>query len=236
MQDTKLNAKVDLSEFYNSDNISDLFKVFPKLKSNIAQRTNMNSPYINKMYVDKFSFYQMILEKIKNYFEINESFIISKSISIILNDIKSIIESNNSRKNQNFHVLNNVLTIHKRTQSKDNLKIKRALSSKSNGKNKINIQNKRKAYNIFFDIEKEKNLCDINNVYMNLNKDKQSKIKMVHFMNEDNISKNKSPNQKIKGKKSNLKKIKSKIRALTQMNIQAELEKLHLILQKQKLQ
>ena len=85
MQDTKLNAKVDLSEFYNSDNLSDLFKVFPKLKSNITQKTNTNSPYINKMYVDKFSFYQMILEKIKNYFEINESFIISKSISIILN-------------------------------------------------------------------------------------------------------------------------------------------------------
>ena len=210
MQDTKLNAKVDLSEFYNSDNLSDLFKVFPKLKSNITQKTNTNSPYINKMYVDKFSFYQMILEKIKNYFEINESFIISKSISIILNDIKSIIESNNSRKNTNFHVLNNALSIHKRTQSKDNLKIKRALSTKSNGKNKINEQNKRKDYNIFFDFEKEKNLCDINHVYMNLKKDKQPKIKMVHFMNEDIKSKNISPKPKMKGKKSNLKKIKSK--------------------------
>ena len=210
MQDTKLNAKVDLSEFYNSDNLSDLFKVFPKLKSNITQKTNTNSPYINKMYVDKFSFYQMILEKIKNYFEINESFIISKSISIILNDIKSIIESNNSRKNTNFHVLNNALSIHKRTQSKDNLKIKRALSTKSNGKNKINEQNKRKDYNIFFDFEKEKNLCDINHVYMNLKKDKQPKIKMIHFMNEDIKSKNISPKPKMKGKKSNLKKIKSK--------------------------
>ena len=209
MQDTKLNAKLDLSEFYNSDNLSDLFNVFPKLKSNITQRTNMNSPYINKIYVDKFSFYQMILEKIKNYFEINESFIISKSISIILKDIKSIIDSSNSMKNKNFHVLNNVYSTHKRSQSKDTLKIKRTLSTKSNGKNKINEQIKRKAYNIFFDFEKEKNLCDINKVYMNLNKDKQPKIKMVHFMNED-LSKNKSPKPKIKAKKSNLKKIKSK--------------------------
>ena len=209
MQDTKLNAKLDLSEFYNSDNLSDLFNVFPKLKSNITQRTNMNSPYINKIYVYKFSFYQMILEKIKNYFEINESFIISKSISIILKDIKSIIDSSNSMKNKNFHVLNNVYSTHKRSQSKDTLKIKRTLSTKSNGKNKINEQIKRKAYNIFFDFEKEKNLCDINKVYMNLNKDKQPKIKMVHFMNED-LSKNKSPKPKIKAKKSNLKKIKSK--------------------------
>ena len=209
MQDTKLNAKLDLSEFYNSDNLSDLFNVFPKLKSNITQRTSMNSPYINKIYVDKFSFYQMILEKIKNYFEINESFIISKSISIILKDIKSIIDSSNSMKNKNFHVLNNVYSTHKRSQSKDTLKIKRTLSTKSNGKNKINEQIKRKAYNIFFDFEKEKNLCDINKVYMNLNKDKQPKIKMVHFMNED-LSKNKSPKPKIKAKKSNLKKIKSK--------------------------
>ena len=209
MQDTKLNAKLDLSEFYNSDNLSDLFNVFPMLKSNITQRTNMNSPYINKIYVDKFSFYQMILEKIKNYFEINESFIISKSISIILKDIKSIIDSSNSMKNKNFHVLNNVYSTHKRSQSKDTLKIKRTLSTKSNGKNKINEQIKRKAYNIFFDFEKEKNLCDINKVYMNLNKDKQPKIKMVHFMNED-LSKNKSPKPKIKAKKSNLKKIKSK--------------------------
>ena len=209
MQDTKLNAKLDLSEFYNSDNLSDLFNVFPKLKSNITQRTNMNSPYINKIYVDKFSFYQMILEKIKNYFEINESFIISKSISIILKDIKSIIDSSNSMKNKNFHVLNNVYSTHKRSQSKDTLKIKRTLSTKSNGKNKINEQIKRKAYNIFLDFEKEKNLCDINKVYMNLNKDKQPKIKMVHFMNED-LSKNKSPKPKIKAKKSNLKKIKSK--------------------------
>jgi hypothetical protein len=151
----------------------------------------------------------MILEKIKNYFEINESFIISKSISIILKDIKSIIDSSNSMKNKNFHVLNNVYSTHKRSQSKDTLKIKRTLSTKSNGKNKINEQIKRKAYNIFFDFEKEKNLCDINKVYMNLNKDKQPKIKMVHFMNED-LSKNKSPKPKIKAKKSNLRKIKSK--------------------------
>ena len=209
MEDTKLNAKLDLSEFYNSDNLSDLFNVFPMLKSNITQRTNMNSPYINKIYVDKFSFYQMILEKIKNYFEINESFIISKSIAIILKDIKSIIDCSNSMKNKNFHVVNNVYCTNKRSQSKDTLKVKRTLSTKSNGKNKINEQIKRKAYNIFFDFEKEKNLCDINKVYMNLNKEKQPKIKMVHFMNKD-LSKNKSPKPKIKAKKSNLKKIKSK--------------------------
>ena len=209
MQDTKSNTKLNLSEYYKSDNLSDLFNVFPKLKSDMIKGTNSFSSY-GKIYVDKFSFYQMILEKIKNYFEINESFIISKAISIILNDIKSIIDSNNSRRNKNFHMVNKFDCVDKRNNSRDEIKIKRALSTKSNGKNKINERIKRKEYNIFNDFEKEKNLCDINNVYMNLYKNNQPKIKLVHFMNEGIISKNVSPANKKKPIKSNLKKTKSK--------------------------
>ena len=209
MQDTKLSTKLDLSEYYKSDSLSDLFNVFPNLKQEITKRTNSNSPS-TKIYVDKFSFYQMILEKIKNYFEINQSFIISKSISIILNDIKSIIDGNNSRKNVNFQKVNNNNNVEKRSHSKDAVKIKRTLSTKSNGKHKINEQTKRKEYNIFFDLEKEKNLCEINDIYMNLDKNRQPRIKVVHFMDDGVASKNKSPNQKMKRKNSNLKKTKTK--------------------------
>ena len=210
MQDTKSYNKIDLSEYYNSDSLSDLFQVFPKLSQKNNQRANINSPS-GKIYVDKFSFYQMILEKLKNYFEIKESFIISKSISIILDDIKSIIDNKNSKKNANFSLINKERYRNdNRSLSKEIYHIKRALSTKSNGKNKITEQYKRKAYNAFFDFEKEKNFCDINNVYINMDKNKQSKIKMVHFINEGIIEKKNILTSKNKKKKSNLKKTKSK--------------------------
>ena len=153
----------------------------------------------------------MILEKLKNYFEIKESFIISKSISIILDDIKSIIDNKNSKKNANFSLINKERYRNdNRSLSKEIYHIKRALSTKSNGKNKITEQYKRKAYNAFFDFEKEKNFCDINNVYINMDKNKQSKIKMVHFINEGIIEKKNILTSKNKKKKSNLKKTKSK--------------------------
>ena len=210
MQDTKSYNKIDLSEYYNSDSLSDLFQVFPKLSQKNNQRANINSPS-GKIYVDKFSFYQMILEKLKNYFEIKESFIISKSISIILDDIKSIIDNKNSKKNANFSLINKERYRNdNRSLSKEIYHIKRALSTKSNGKNKITEQYKRKAYNAFFNFEKEKNFCDINNVYINMDKNKQSKIKMVHFINEGIIEKKNILTSKNKKKKSNLKKTKSK--------------------------
>ena len=210
MQDTKSYNKINLSEYYNSDSLSDLFQVFPKLSQKNNQRANINSPS-GKIYVDKFSFYQMILEKLKNYFEIKESFIISKSIPIILDDIKSIIDNKNSKKNVNFSLINKERYRNdNRSLSKEIYHIKRALSTKSNGKNKITEQYKRKAYNAFFDFEKEKNFCDINNVYINMDKNKQSKIKMVHFINEGIIEKKNILTSKNKKKKSNLKKTKSK--------------------------
>ena len=61
MQDTKSANKIDLSEFFNSDNISSLLNMFPKLVSNPAKKSNSNSPNA-KFYVDKFDFYQMLLE------------------------------------------------------------------------------------------------------------------------------------------------------------------------------
>ena len=74
--------------------------------------------------------------------------------------------------------------------------MKRNLSTKSNGKHNINERIKRKAYNTLFENSKEKNLCNINNVYLPLNENKEPKIKMVHFMNEAALShsKNKKPN------------------------------------------
>ena len=50
-----------------------------------------NINYLGKsLKINKFHFFEIILSKLKSYFEINESFIIMKTISIIINEIKSL--------------------------------------------------------------------------------------------------------------------------------------------------
>ena len=209
MQDTNLKTQIDLSKFYSPNNLSDLYQVFPKLKQNSTHSTKLNSPG-GKIIIDKFSFYQMVLEKLKNYFEINESFIISKSISIILNDLKSLIDNKSSVENKYLPLITkNRFAYERMSHSKEITHLKRNLTSKSNGKNKIYDQKRIKAYNTFFDLDQDKNICDINNVYINMDKNKKSNVKIVHFFNKSPDDK-KDSKQNTSKKKSNLKKTKSK--------------------------
>ena len=206
MQDTKYSSKIDLSKYYSKENLSNLFKVFPKLKINSSTVNSFKDDY----YVDKYFFYQTVLEKLINYFQINQTFIISDSISIILNDVQSIIEKN---KNKILPLIN--------TRYNDNIKnnsqIKRCLSTKSNGKKNLKENIKGKTCYSGFDFDKEqKNFYEVNNVYLNIDKkngnnnNQLPKIKMVHFMNEG-IKLNKNSKNKINNtKKSNLKKNKNK--------------------------
>ena len=150
MQDTRYNSRLDLSKFYSQENLPYLYKVFPKIKLNLS-----SGPYAN-CYIDKYFFYQIILEKIKNYFDIKQTFIISDSIQIILNDIQSTIDKNKSKA---FPLINN-------RYNKDISPFKRCLSTKSNGKNKSN-DIKGKTYHSGFEFDKDKNLCEINDVFIN---------------------------------------------------------------------
>lgn len=198
MQDTKLTSKINLSEYYNSDDLSQLFKIFPKLNQDPIQNTRRKLPY-DKFFIEKSTFYQVILEKIKSYFELKQSFLISNAISIILKELKSISHQN-SMKVIDLPVIPN------RPNDKTHYP-KRCFSSKSNGKYKINEQAKANTYYTSFGLNKTKKLCDINNVYLNLEKDKNNKpkVKLVHFMNEGNIGINSvTSKQKPNNKKSNL--------------------------------
>jgi hypothetical protein len=93
MQDTKFNSKLDLSKYYSIENLTYLYKVFPKIKQNIS---TSNYPFTSYT-IDKNTFCRIILEKIKNYFEIKQAFIISDSISILSNDIESTIDKNKNK-------------------------------------------------------------------------------------------------------------------------------------------
>ena len=85
MHEAIYNCQINLSEHYPSHLFKNLVKVFPRL-NNIVPKNNINQ---QPVLIEKFLFYQMILEKIKNYFELSESFVISESIDIMIKDLKN---------------------------------------------------------------------------------------------------------------------------------------------------
>ena len=85
MHEAIYNSQLNLSEYYPSHLFKNLIRVFPRLNNIVQKNNSIQQP----VYIEKFLFYQMILEKIKNYFELSESFVISESIDIIIKDIKN---------------------------------------------------------------------------------------------------------------------------------------------------
>ena len=91
--------RLDISDYFKENSFTNLLKIFPQLQDIIL---NKNYKLKEPIIVDKYSFYQMILEKVKNYFELKESFIISESINIILKDIKKILSNQKSNRKSNL--------------------------------------------------------------------------------------------------------------------------------------
>ena len=224
MQDqTKLASTINLSENYPKDDLSNLLKVFPQLNELMSKKNGSNIDFSHKpAIVDKFDFYHIVLEKIKNYFEIKETFVISDSISLMLKDIKTFKEQmgqkklklDEHKKNVKFPLINDTP---KSSCLKKNLpetesdkfvrKAKRNYSTKSNGNEKIN--GPKKPYFKTFDFE-EKDV-DINYVYINLDQIKKEKkrVKVVKFFDdgtENERSRLQIYNKTSVSRKSNLKK------------------------------
>ena len=222
MKKTNFDTKINLSDHFFDHKLSDLLKMFPELKEIISKENNSHTNFAQKpITVDKFIFYQSILEKIKNYFELNEKFIISDSISIMLKDIRALskevkhngLKKDITKKKENLPLLNNVITQNLQKNLTDNTnknifkrKAKRSYSTKSNGNEKINGPKKSSYMNkLFFD---DINDVDINYVYMNLQGNKKQKLKVVHFAENNIANENKGSNiiNKSNLRKSNLKK------------------------------
>ena len=101
-------TKFNLSELYSLDDIKKLFKIIPELSnlckytynsniSSISKSNTFTSDYSestkfsnNITKINKFSFFKVILLKLKSYFEVNESFIIMKTLSLLLKEIECI--------------------------------------------------------------------------------------------------------------------------------------------------
>ena len=108
MQDknNKYYDQFNLTDLYSNDDLNKLFKIIPELsnliplnKNSIGPSYSEKKPSLNEnseninfigkpLKINKF--HKIILSKLKSYFEINESFIIMKTISIIINEIKSL--------------------------------------------------------------------------------------------------------------------------------------------------
>ena len=90
---------LNISDHFKENSFTNLLKIFPQLNDIIP---NNNYSLKDPIIVDKYSFFQMILEKVKNYFELKESFTISESINLILKDIKNIISNQKNIKKSNL--------------------------------------------------------------------------------------------------------------------------------------
>ena len=230
MQKNDFDSNINLSEQYLENKLAHLIKIFPELNNFITKQKNSNvnstHPHQN-MIIDKYVFYQTVLGKIKQYFELKESFIISESISIILKDINNIIHQTNCKQSERNQIKNkNTFPLINRTKSRQMSKERlngetiernktfRKYSTRSNGKKKIN-EPKHSNLNKIFNFE-ELNRDKINYVYLNFDKNKKQKIRVVHFtdINGNTEHTQKKNFNKSLTKKSNLKKSNYKTKDL----------------------
>ena len=199
------NSQLNLSEYYQPHLFKNLVRVFPRLNNIIQKNTGSKQPVL----IDKFLFYQMILEKIKNYFELSESFVISESIDIIIKDLKN-------KKKMTFN--KTALPLINKYKIINNIKFNNIRESKSPGKF-INTDN-RSLNNGFnpsyspqnnYDNDINNNSTSVNHIYLNLNnKVKEPKMKITNHVegSSENINtSNKKKKNFIKTffKKTNLK-------------------------------
>ena len=186
MHEAIYNSQLNLSEYYPSHLFKNLIRVFPRL-NNIVQK---NNTFQQPVYIEKFLFYQMILEKIKNYFELSESFVISESIDIIIKDIK------NKKK---INLNKTALPLIDKYKISNNFKyISR--ESKSPPRYTKNINNKKIASTSnsppnYYINNSNDNTTSVNHIYLNLDKSRTSKIKLTRYLEgntENNNTNNKS--------------------------------------------
>ena len=135
-----LNSKINLKEYYDSDNLKHLFKVFPKLKPKNYIDSKTSSTY-RGIYLTKYNFYNIVLKKVKIYFELNGNFTVSNTLNILLQDIKNIFEYE-SNDNKNNDIINPNLSpgqyLNKNYSLLEESK-KRTASKKSNGDKSFDV-------------------------------------------------------------------------------------------------
>ena len=103
---SRYEQKFCLSELYSLDDLNKLLKIFPEL-TNLNQSTFISNFSPNRKLkkksfsnkdesinfqekINKFLFFKIFLSKLKIFFEVSESFIISKTLNILISEIENI--------------------------------------------------------------------------------------------------------------------------------------------------
>ena len=143
------NNSINLKDYFPEQALKNVTRIFPQINNNFK--------------IDKIKFYSMLIEKVKNYFELNEKFIIVECLSILFNDI--------TQTQQNLI-------------SNNEIKITRSCSTKSNGRKKT--IDKKKGKKIFL-----KTNTDLNSLrekekkvhFIDTNNDKNARIFVSPYNN-----------------------------------------------------
>ena len=187
-------TKFSLSELYSFEGLKKLLKIIPEIatlynpinKLKYEESEKINISYFQAK-ISKFPFFKIILSKLKSYFEVNESFVIIKSLTILMNEIDNLdkyfasnshpIYSKNKNKNEQKSGSKN---------SKENKSFKKNEKLKKN--NYKNIETSRIS-------EAPKNINDSYNVLNNISNIlnvKENNKKTVYFRVLDNQIKKES--------------------------------------------
>ena len=189
--------KFNLCDLYSLDEHKKLFKLFPEF-SNLYQSSPLSIPSINTKYkslskydseyvntsvhqtkINKFHFFKIFLLKLKTYFEINENFIIVKTISILINEIdkieKYMILNYNASEKLKFEEKKEKIAEKENKSSKQYVKIKK-LNFKNISSNQMKGSRNNGLNNSFFSLLKDSNPYDVNT----------TKKKKVYFRVLDN--------------------------------------------------
>ena len=153
----------NLSELYSLEELKKLFKIIPELInlcksviiSNLTPNKKLNTPsnsdsnnikiLNNQAKINKFYFFKIFLSKLKSYFEVTESFIFAKTISLLISEIENI---------EKFFISN----LH---HSKSGIKVGQKIEIKNDKSNKS--------------LKKVGNIKKINYISMTYNQDKITK-------------------------------------------------------------
>jgi len=221
-EDYENQTKLNLSEIYSFEEIKLLRKSIPDINNIIYLLPNINHtntdncssfnekqhfPSIRKIkqnsntsyFIDKEKFYTIILGSIKQKLENEKNFMLSKSLSLIIDEFLNISKliKQNLVYNKFFKSIkdaksNEIKTIKSFSQNKDKIKVKfnsNIALEKNNSRNNAQIitynNENYKTGNLVLSDKNEAKLKDINKNALNLNKQLSFK------MENDNIEKNK---------------------------------------------
>ena len=179
----------NLSELYSLEELKKLFKIIPELinlckcviNSNLTPNRKLNTPSNSGSYnikilndqakINKFYFFKIFLSKLKSYFEVTESFIVVKTISLLISEIESI---------EKFFISN----MH---HSKSSIKVEQKMKIKIDKSNKS--------------LKKMGNIKKINYISMTYNQDKIIKNNGLNDLNYKSLKNINNLSDEIRKKK-----------------------------------